>query len=246
MAVIPQTTFWGLYLTHWFDARREVGLDLYYLGIANKPARYASATADENRQSFGSRFFGRKGRWEWNVEDVVQFGTFGDESILAWTLSSAVRYNFKATFQPQLGLRADVASGNNGAHEGQRGTFNALYPNPEYFNNASLIRPANLMDVHPYILAHFTRTVSANGGVDVFWRYSASDAVYAPSGNVSVPASNGGSAYIATAVDANLQWNIQRHITFNTSFVHFFTGSYIHGVGGRDVNYASATVTFLF
>ena len=242
----PNTTFWGLYLTHWLDEPRQVGLDLYYFGIVNNPARYASGIADEDRQSLGLRFFGKKNRWEWNLEDVVQFGTFGDESILAWTASSAVRYTFDTLWQPQLALRADVASGTRTAHDGQQGTFDALYPNPEYYNNASLIRPANLIDVHPYLVAHFTRTVSANGGVDVFWRYSTSDAVYAPSGNIAIPALNTGTAYFATAVDVNFQWNIERHLTFNASFVHFFTGSYVHAAGGGDVNFASATLTFLF
>ncbi|MGZ3319075.1 MAG: ISAzo13 family transposase, partial [Isosphaeraceae bacterium] len=172
---------------------------LYYLGIVNNPARYASGIADEDRQSFGLRFFGKKNHWEWNLEDVVQVGTFGDQSILAWTASSAVRYTFDTIWQPQLGLRADIASGSRNSHGGQQETFDALYPNPEYFNNASLIRPANLIDVHPYLLAHFTRTVSANGGVDVFWRYSTSDAIYAPSGNIAIPALNTGTAYVATA-----------------------------------------------
>jgi hypothetical protein len=95
-------------------------------------------------------------------------------------------------------------------------------------------------------VAHFTHTVSAYGGADVFWRYSNSDAIYAPPGNIAIPALNTGTAYVATAVDANLQWNIQRHLTFNASFVHFFTGSYVHAVGGGDVNYVSTTLTFVF
>ena len=32
----PGTTFWGLYLTHWFDAPHQLGVDLYYLGIHNE------------------------------------------------------------------------------------------------------------------------------------------------------------------------------------------------------------------
>jgi hypothetical protein len=240
------TAFWGLYLTHWLDAPRLIGLDLYYLGIVNNPGRYASGTADEARQSFGLRCFGTRNHWEWNFEDVVQVGTFGDQSIFAWTSSSAVRYTFDTLWHPQLAVRADIASGTHSRHGGQQGTFDALFPNPEYYNNASLLRPANLIDLHPYVVANFTRTVSANGGFDVFWRYSTSDAIYAPSGNIEIPALNTGTAYFATAVDVNFQWKIQRHLTFNASFVHFFTGSYVHAAGGSDVNFVSTTLTFLF
>jgi len=36
------TSFWGLYITHWLDAPRKLGVDLYYLGIANGHGEYAS------------------------------------------------------------------------------------------------------------------------------------------------------------------------------------------------------------
>jgi hypothetical protein len=240
----PGTKFWGLYVTHWLDAPHQLGIDVYYLGFANEQARYASGTGNENRQSFGSRIFGSKNQWNWNGEGVVQVGTFGDESIFAWTASLDSGYTWDAKFQPRLGLKVDVVSGNTG--NGQLGTFNALYFKSGYFNDASMIRPANLIDVHPNLAANLTRDLSVNGGADVFWRYSENDAIYAPPGYVEIPPSEAGSAYVATAVDVNLQWQIQRHIAFGASFVHFFTGSYIHAAGGSDVNYLSTTLSFLF
>jgi hypothetical protein len=226
------------------DAPHQLGIDVYYLGFANEQARYASGTGNENRQSFGSRIFGSKNQWNWNGEGVVQVGTFGDESIFAWTASLDSGYTWDAKFQPRLGLKVDVVSGNTG--NGQLGTFNALYFKSGYFNDASMIRPANLIDVHPNLAANLTRDLSVNGGADVFWRYSENDAIYAPPGYVEIPPSEAGSAYVATAVDVNLQWQIQRHIAFGASFVHFFTGSYIHAAGGSDVNYLSTTLSFLF
>ena len=67
-----------------------------------------------------------------------------------------------------------------------------------------------------------------------------------PSGKIEIPALNTGTAYVGTAVDLNFQWNIQRHLTLNASFVHFFTGSYVHAAGGSDVNFVSTSLTFLF
>lgn len=239
----PGTTFWGLYVTHWLDAKHKLGVDAYYLGIENQSASYASGTGRENRHSFGSRIFGSRDGWDWNGEGVVQVGTFGDESIFAWTASLDSGYMWDAKFQPRLGLKVDVASGDTG--NGHQGTFNALYFKSGYFNDASMIRPANLIDVHPNLAANLTRTVSVNGGADVFWRYSKDDAIYAPPGFIEIPATSG-SSYVATALDVNLEWHIQRHLTFGASYVHFFTGSYVHEAGGQDVNYVSTTLSFLF
>ena len=239
----PGTTFWGLYVTHWFDTQHKLGVDVYYLGIANQNGDYASGTGNEKRHSFGSRIFGSKNHWDWNGEGVIQVGTFGDEPILAWTASLDSGYTWDAKFEPRLGLKADVASGNTS--NGHQGTFNALYFKSGYFNDASLIRPANLIDVHPNLAMNLTRTVSVNGGANVFWRYTQNDAVYAPPGFVEIPAT-GGSAYVTTALDVNLEWHIQKHLTFGASYVHFFTGSYVHEAGGSDVNYVSTTLSFLF
>lgn len=242
----PSITFWGLYVTHWLDAPHKLGVDLYYLGIANEQGKYASGTGNEHRHTFGTRLFGTHNHWDWNGEAAIQVGTFGNESILAWTASLDSGYTWDTQWQPRLGLKVDVASGDTNPNDGQQGTFNALYFKSAYFNDASLIRPANLIDVHPNLSANLTRTLSVNGGADVFWRYSRNDAVYAVPGFIAIPAQKTGSSYIGTALDVNLQWQIQRHLTFGASYVHFFTGSYVHDAGGRDVNYVSTTLSFIF
>jgi hypothetical protein len=65
-------------------------------------------------------------------------------------------------------------------------------------------------------------------------------------GFIEIPAIPNAPNYVATAVDLNLTWKIQRHVTFQASYVHFFTGDYVHAAGGRDVDYVSTTLTFIF
>jgi hypothetical protein len=238
--------FWGLYLTHWFDAPRTVGLDIYYLGISRDHGQYASGKGEELRHSFGARYFGQKNQWDWNLEAVGQTGDFGDQSILAWTASLNSGYTFNAPLRPRLGLKADVASGDRNPAGGTQGTFDALYFKSGYFNDASLIRPQNIIDLHPNLGADLATNLSINGGGDAFWRYSREDAVYAPPGFIAIPALNTASAYVGTALDLNLEWRPQRHLSFLASYVHFLSGDYVHAAGGRDVDYFSLTMSFLF
>ena len=240
------TEFWGLYVTHWFDDAHKDGLDMYYLGIASEQGRYASGGGNEHRHSFGLRWFGEMNQWDWNAEGVVQTGDFGNQTILAWTASLDSGYTWDASWQPRLGLKADIASGDQNPTNGPQGTFDALYFKSGYFNDASLIRPANIIDVHPNFSANLTHALSVNGGGDVFWRYSRNDAIYAPPGFIAVPALSTASAFVGTAADVNLEWRIQRHLSFLASYVHFFSGEYIHQAGGHDVNYFSTTLSFLF
>jgi Alginate export len=240
------TTFWGLYVTHWFDAPHTLGLDVYYLGIYNEDATYASGTADETRHSLGTRQFGGWKGWDWNAEEVLQVGSFGDKSIRAWTASLDAGYTFHAALQPRLGVNADVASGDTHPNGGTQGTFDALYFMSGYFNDASLFRPQNIIDVHPMLGLQLTRTLSVNGGGDVFWRYSRNDAIYNPPGFILIPAIDTASTYLGTAADINFTWQIQRHLSLGASYVHFFTADYIHAAGGKDLNFASTTLSFLF
>ena len=245
-AANQSTAFWGLYVTHWFDAPHALGLDLYYLGIYNKDATYASGTANEARDTLGTRQFGKWKGWDWNWEEILQVGSFGHQSILAYGVSLDTGYTFPAALQPRLGLNADVISGNTNPNGGTLGTANPLYFRSVYFNEASLFSPANLFCVHPMLTLQLTKTLSASGGGDVFWRYSRSDAIYLPSGFIAIPAIETASSYLGTAADINFAWQVQRHVSLGLSYVHFFSGSYIHQAGGSDIDFLSTTISFLF
>src|SRR5262249_35986141 len=97
-----------------------------------------------------------------------------------------------------LGLLCDVVSGNT-SHDGHGalGTFNPLYFKAGYFNDASLIRPSNIIDVHPTLQLLPRDNVLLTLGSDVLWRYTTHDGVYGPPGNLELPA-RGDSRYIAT------------------------------------------------
>ena len=47
-------------------------------------------------------------------------------------------------------------------------------------------------------------------------------------------------------MEATAEWKLNRHVTVNAAYVHLFGGSYVREVGGKDVNYFSTTVSFLF
>jgi hypothetical protein len=240
------TTFLGLYATHYFDGPRTTGLDVYYLGIDNADATYASGTGEERRHSVGAREFGGWQHWDWDAEQVLQVGSFGSESILAWTAALSAGYTWDTTFRPRLGIKTGIASGDHNPNDGRLGTFDPLFFKSGYFNDASLIRPSNIIGVHPNLALQLSKSISVDVGADWFWRYSRNDAVYGVPGNITIPANSNASKYIGTALDLNLTWQVQRHITVQASYVHFFTGDYVHQAGGRDVNYFSTTVNFLF
>ena len=243
----PSQLFWGVYgTTPALGTPLPLKADLYYLGFKNNHARYAAGAGEEVRQTFGTRVFGKAHGFDYDIEPIIQVGRFGHRDIRAWTVGMSGGYTFANTpMQPRMGLQFDVVSGDTGHGGGAFGTFNPLYFKAGYFNDASLIRPSNLIDIHPTLQLLPRDNVLVTLGSDVLWRYTTHDGVYGPPGNLELPA-RGGSRYVATTAEISAQWQINRHVSWITSYVHFFTGAYVRQARGGDVTYVGTWVSFIW
>ena len=79
----------------------------------------------------------------------------------------------------------------------------------------------------------------------MLWRYTTKDGIYGPGGNVQLPP-GGGSRYVATTADISAQWQLNRHVTWITSYSHFFTGSYVDDAKGGDVAFLGSWISFIW
>lgn len=246
-------------------------LDLYYLGYDRQNGTFdqsarsgltTPAPGHETRHSLGGRLHGTvfplgegalTGEFHYDVEGVYQFGRFGDTDISAYEASLDIGYYFKALpFGPNLSLRVDVASGDADARDHRLETFNPLFPKGIYFSEPSFIGPENLIAFHPVVDWHLHKAVGLMTTVIAYWRQDTGDGVYTFSGAPALPGSPvptmpaggrvpGGSRSVGTEADAWLEWGINRHLTFDLSYSHFFAGTYArdaaalsHAPGGRD------------
>lgn len=240
--------FWGVYGTTPLGASLPANVDVYYLGARYRDIRYVSGAGTELRHTLGTRWFGSLGNWSYDWEPVIQFGKFGDREILAWTLATDTGYTFKDTpWRPRLGFKADIASGDNRGPGGRFGAFNPLYFKSGYFNDASIIRPTNIADLHPSLQLVPVKPVTATLAADVLWRYSLKDGVYAPPGNIElrpVPGTPRDSRYIGNTAEAAVEWKAGRHVATTLSYVHLFASDAVRDAGGHDVDYCGSWVTF--
>lgn len=244
----PGTKFWGFYGVAPFSPVPGGKVDFYYLGIDRKSATYAQGTAAERRHSVGTRLWGRRANWDWNHEFVGQFGTFGSHDIVAWTAASDIGYTFvHAPWSPRTGLKADVTSGDHSAKNGNLETFNPLFPRGGYFAETGLIGPQNHIDAHPSLELHPTKGITFNADIDFFWRESVHDGVYNISQTPVRNGTNGGSRFIGSQATAQLEWRLQRHLTWTANYAHFFAGAFLHeNPPGKDVNYFSSWLSLRF
>jgi alginate export protein len=241
-------SFWGVYAVGPFRALPKGRVDLYYLGLDRKKARFDQGIGRELRHSIGARIWGQTESWDYNTELVYQWGSFGQGSIRAWTTASDTGYRIESIkFRPRFGLKADIASGDRDPTDGTLGTFNALFPKGAYFSEADLLGPYNLMDLHPSLQLNFTERISLIPDGDFFWRQSTRDGVYGIPGNLIRSGHTSSARYIGSHSGLQLEWRLDRHITLTTIYLHFFPGPFLKETQpGRNVNFVALWVTYRF
>ena len=222
--------------------------DLYYLGLDRKSHEFDQGTAREQRHSLGLRLFGNPEQWDYDYEAVWQFGAFGPSRIRAWTVASNTGYTWREfPLQPRVGLKADVASGDEEPFDQSLGTFNALFPKGAYFSEADLLGPYNLIDLHPSLTLNITETVTFTLDADFFWRHSTRDGIYDNPGNLLVSGKTSNARYTGAHTNIAVEWQATPQLKFEAHYLHFFPGRFLKEAGlNRPVNFVGVWVKYMF
>jgi hypothetical protein len=235
--------FFGLYST-WAQK-----LDIYYFLLERKDAAYHAGTAQENRSSLGTRFFSDKNSsFDYDWEAVWQYGNFGTSDINAWTVATNTGYSLKKTkWKPRFGLKANIASGDSSKSDHTLNTFNALFPKGAYFNEAAIIGPANIIDLHPSFAISPDENLTFQIDWDFMWRQSLNDGLYNISLNPTVKSGNSDKRTIGSQLALSGEWKITGQLLVFAQYMHFFTGSYIEAqTPGKDIDFYTMWVSFKF
>ncbi len=237
---------WGLYST-WSDVGGFTSLDVYYLGIDRAVEQYVQGVGRDERHSIGVRMFGDYGNWFWNHEALYQFGDFEDADVSAWTAATITGYSFKEAYlKPRVYLRAAIASGDDDPDDDDLETFNPLFPNLFYFEEAAILSPQNFMNLQPGISVSASRSVTLALDWNFFWKHREEDAVYT-GGLFPLPGTaDSDGRFVSHNPQLSLDWAINQFLELDLRYAHFFAGDVIDDAGGDDVDFFMAELTLRF
>jgi len=243
----PTRTFWGVYATGPLQQPRS-HIDLYYFGLRHSNSKFQQGTAFEQRQILGTRIWGTGGAWDYDIEPVAQFGTFGNGHIQAWALESETGYTLNHLhFSPRVALVASADSGDHGTQDSSLQTFNPLFPRGLYHELVNLTGHANILALNPTATAHFTKTLSVTENWEFIWRQSLSDGIYGVVGNFVRAGQPADGRYIGSQPTTVVNWAIQRHLGMIFIYTHFFPGPFLENSGSHgSVDQVSAWLDFKF
>jgi hypothetical protein len=240
-------TFWGVYATGPLRGSKVAGIDLYYLGLDRKSARFDRGAAPELRESVGARLWRRAPLLDYNFEAVCQWGRFGVGPIRAWTAASDSGLTLSTMMgHPRLGLQADITSGDRDASEPTLQSFNPLFPRGAYFSESQLIGPINHIDVHPSVDLHPLSQVTVTLCWAFFWRESLKDGLYNVVGILVRPASSGRSRYVGSQPAITMTVGVGRHASVAADWEYFSVGPFLKESGDHDLTFFASSVTYVF
>jgi hypothetical protein len=247
----PGKTFWGVYAVRPLPKIKGGNIDLYYLGLDRKQAVFDKAVGRESRHTIGTRFWGKRGGWDYNSEATFQLGTFRDGNLLAWGNGHDTGYTFRsARFRPRVAATIAATSGDNGNPDSPLGTFNPLFPTGLYYGQGSinLNGPSNLIQVDPYVELQITKSVKVIVDNDFFWRTSLRDGIYGLAVNLLVSGKGNPERYVGSQPSVGVYWQFNRHLLLSAVYNHFSAGPFLVKATPprRSVDYAAAWMTFKF
>jgi Alginate export len=226
-------TVWGSYLTVPAPIVSRGLADIYYIGLDTKSATYNRGAAHELRHTVGARVFRPAGKgWDYNWEPNYQWGSFGNASIRAWSVSTETGFTFaRVRFHPRPLLRADVYSGDGNPANQSLGTFNPLFPRGAYFSPKMVptLGPQNLIDLHPVIQFQLRTNVTGAFAWDWYWRESAHDGIYAFGSGVLIdPASASHARDLGNQGDLEIRWAPVEHVVLAFNLAGFRPGTFFN------------------
>jgi Alginate export len=242
-------SFWTAYAVHPLRFLPHGNIDLYYMGLDNKSVTFAGkGTGREQRETIGTRLWGTTKHWDYNNEFTFQWGWFRSGDIRAWAVSTEHGYRLEqAPLKPRFGLRAIASSGDQNPSSRNVGTFNSIYEKGPYFSYAELFARRNLVALQPLADLQLMKTVSLTFNPAFFWRESTSDGLYSVGNAVIVPGSKSNARFIASQASAQLQWRMNRNLTWFTEYGHFFAGDFLkQSTPGKSINYWTGWVDIRF
>jgi hypothetical protein len=256
---------WGLYYVVRPKFLPGAGIDTYYLGDALKDAFYFQGVGDEVRHSVGVRFFGGYRRLDWDMEAILQFGEFDDNTILAYNVSIGGGYTVpELPTRPRFTFGLDVSSGDRRELDGDLQTFRPIVFRGNYSGEAAFLQLSNTIKVHPGVDLHLRPDMYLYFDFPFFWRMSSQDGLYSPGGFLvagPIPEQQrvfldpAGNLVVLPQIDEHYVgfqpsvyyvWQVTQYLMFSASYAHFFLGDFLEKVGQGDADFGAVWLTYKF
>lgn len=206
----------------------------------------SNALYNGKRNTFSARIGGVEGGWNYDLELVGQTGKNSiHQKVHAWYVATESCYTFQSKWQPFVGTRIDIASGDKDSSDNKTNSYDYLWSRGMSW--APDLGYTNIAAVGPVLGCKPVRKLSIDFTIQQLWRTSVEDGIYAMSGVQVRSAGAGTSRVIGTRCCAKAEYQVNPFLLMGAYVNETFKGKYLEQAGNsQDMVYGHLYSVFRF
>ena len=217
-------------------------LDTFWIHSETPTLRLGGMAAPDNRDTFGLRFWGRRGklRFDWTV--ARQAGhSINDRPIDAWGLFAVQSLALsESRWKTRLTSHIDISTGGGAYTAGEIRDFNPLYASSSYLGESQLLGLTNLFLFAPGISITPSPKTALSIEVGYARRLDEADAAYGAGMRPYAGTERVAGRHIGNLARLNAAWTPTPSVTVNLNLEYLEPGRVL-----RDANLPSGTHVYL-
>ena len=189
---------------------------------------------------------------DYTVEAAFQTGDVRGLDLTAFAAHADVGYTFDVSWRPRVALGYSYATGDGDPLDTDIETFQNLFPtNHKFYGQMDVFAWQNMHDLELDLKVSPIKSVTIRTDFHAFWLASTDDVWYRANGVTAVrplnAAAMNASNYAGSELDVLVTWAVNKNVSLEAGYSHFFAGDYLADTGpsdDADFGYVQATITF--
>lgn len=203
-----------------------------------------------HQTTIGARVAGKlPARLDYGIEMALQRGSLAEDAVHAWAGHWQLRESLPGAGSVKLISEYNVASGDNNATDGTRGTFDQLYPTGhDKLGLADQVGWRNVRHMREGIEFTPIRATPLSFSYHSWWLADRNDALYAASGALLARVPGGAaSSHVGQELDLQVTRALTPQILMAAGYAHLFTGAFLkQATPGASYSQPYVMVTYVF
>jgi hypothetical protein len=225
--------FYGLYASYRGVEKHEI--DVYAFG---RDLRTKTATGEDGKVgditdwTLGVRVKGAAAGFDYSGEADVQTGDFANDSTQASAFAVAGGYTIDVSWKPRIGVEATRASGDDSPTDGDRGTFDPLFPFAHaYHGGYDLVGWRNVRSLMVSLRVQPLEWLTVQLDGHLFRLDERRDAWYGITGATRRDATGGTNPDIGRELDLSGKMKCNDRVDVWVGFAYFQAGDFVEQTG---------------
>lgn len=235
----------GIYITNNLPNKDKA--DIYFYDMEHKKnVSYPNLIGEQDRKTYGVRYYGKKQDIDYDLEGIYQNGDMAQADISAYGLLANVGYNFSTPYKTRLGVRGVMLSGDDNVNDNKLKTFESPFPRTALFTMSGLLGLMNITQIEPSITVVLNPKLNFKASHSKFFKSESEDAIYYGGTGRPLALSNSSDKELADISELQINYLPNRNLNFNLSLSYLKAQDALSSVGGKDTKYAGFWTQFKF